>query len=1094
MSIKKIHFVLIFLILVFSSCLDSNSNTANKSNQSFRLLTEDETNISFSNDINETNEINYFTFMHLYAGAGVAVGDINNDGWVDIYFNSNLGSNKLYLNKGGFQFEDITESAGVQGSLGFKTGVAMADVNGDGFQDIYVCRSGWEPDQKANLLYVNNGDMTFTEKGLELGLADAFNSTNCSFFDYDRDGDLDVYVMNTPVDFSLTSLIYDLEVVYADEMGTKYQARDHLYENQNGTFVNVTDKAGIRNDLGFGLGLVTADLDGDGWTDIFVGNDFNSPDYAYKNNRDGTFSEATSEWFSHTTFYSMGVDVADINNDGQSDMMILDMAPDDHKRSKITMAMIDAKKFDAMNNMGYNFQYMHNMVQLNNGRGKFSEVSQMCNLDKTDWSWACLMADLDNDGWKDVYVTNGIKYDVTNRDYKDKLELKSQELGRRLTLEETMSVIPSVPIPNYCFRNKGNLEFEDVSSKWGLATDGFSNGAAMADLDNDGDWDIITHNQDSKPFVYENQSTNHHIKLKLEGYLPQNAKVEVLAKDGTIQFTEILHTRGYFSGSSMTPIIGIGNADGVESIKVTWSDGKYNIFEDIKANQTLKVDYRTSKEPTLSTQSSQTLFTNANGLLQPNFKHVENVSEDYKVQVLLPHKQSHNGPFVSKGDANGDGLEDFYVGGAAGQAGKLYFQNTDGTFSVSDQPQLEKDAVYEDLGSVFFDADGDGDLDLFITSGGAAFIPKAGNYQDRLYENDGAGQFTLASSALPSMLSSCQHVSANDFDKDGDIDLFVGGRIFPDHYPYPTPSYLLLNNNGNFQDAAFSQQQGLTLVGMVTHSLWNDIDGDNDDDLILVGEWMPITIFRNDNGILVNATEDYGLTQTRGWWNEIIPTDYDQDGDTDFMIGNVGLNHKFETSIDKPFHVFCGDYDANGSFDVVLAKEYKESLVPVRGRECSSEQMPFIKDKFPTFEEFANSDLNTILGEGMNDKLHYEAHLFESIILERDGNSFHIKILPRAAQMAPVNAILEKDVNKDGIPDYILGGNMYQTEVETSRADASIGCILLGTPDHEFEVMDVAESGFYIPNDVKDMVSLKTPDKELVIVTNNNDQLQVFSW
>jgi len=1064
----------------------------------FSLIPPETSGLNFMNNVQETYEKNYYKFVYIYNGGGVAVGDINNDGLADIYFTGNEVPNKFFLNKGNLEFEDITDKAGVAGDNGWYTGVSMVDVNGDGLLDIYACKSDWltnAPYQRRNQLFINKGDLTFEEKAEEYGLHDEGFSVQASFFDYDNDGDLDVYLTNHPYEYNL-----ELEERLERRDNPEYSVRDRLYHNNNGKFEDVSLKAGINN-YGHGLGVITADLNQDGYIDIYVSNDFKEPDYFYLNNGDGTFSNAVEEYFGHIPFYAMGVDAADINNDGLEDLFITEMLPKDYKRSKTNMAPMSVQLFDDMLALGLHHQYMHNMLQINRGVNRFSEVSQMTGLSETDWSWACLLSDFDNDGLRDVFVTNGFKRDIFDKDYFDKAKAIAKQQGGNLDVFQLYELIPFTKLANFIFKNEGNLKFTDKSKVWGFDDLTLSQGAAVADFDNDGDLDLVINNLDEPSQIYRNNAeklNNHYLKISLKGN-PRNSTglgAKILIKYANQQqIFQMKVTRGFQSSSEHIAHFGLGRHTQVDEIEVVWLDGKRTIQTNVATNQLINIKYDDGMATSIDNEEKNDppLFEDITAdALQPVFKHTENKFDDYKIQILLPHKLSQLGPFISVADVNDDGLEDFYIGGAHQQSGALYIQSINGTFSQKEVSVFDQDRIYEDMGSCFFDADGDGDNDLYVVSGSTELEAKTNYYQDRLYLNNGKGDF-LRSNGLPEILSSGSCVVPADYDQDGDMDLFVGGRVFPNHFPYPTPSYLLQNDNGQFQDIAMNTSFEVTMQGMVTSAVWDDIDGDGDEDLITVGEWMPIKIFENQEGIFSDITAVYGLENTVGWWNRIIKSDYDGDGDIDFIVGNLGLNHKFHASSEQPFHVYCSDFDQNGSFDIVLAEYYGEDQVPVRGRECSSEQMPFIAEKFSTYKAFSEANIDDILGEKKQQSLHYEAQMFESIILERNGTGFSIKKLPSLAQIAPINGIVSADFNNDQIKDLLIAGNMYQTEAETTRDDASIGLILTGN-GKDLDPMTTKQSGFFVPQDVKDVkrINIGKDNQVGILVGVNDGSLRLF--
>lgn len=1099
MDLKNYRFpVLVLAVGFLTSCntdIEPLEQDSIHSQLEFEILSASKTGIQFSNNISEDEKKNYFNFEYIYNGGGVAIGDINNDGLEDIYFSGNEVSNKLYLNKGNMEFEDITDSAGVGLKSGWKTGVNMVDINADGYLDIHVCRSGWttlDPELRRNVFYINMKNNTFVDVATSCGLNDDGYSIQASFFDYDKDGDLDIYLTNHP-------FLYDLELNerLAKRKNPDEAARDKLFRNEgNLKFTEVSKQAGIFN-YGHGLSLVTADLNNDSWVDIYVTNDYKEPDYLYINNGDGTFTDQVKDLTNHIAFNAMGLDVADLNNDLKEDIYITEMLPSDYKRSKTNMASMDVKTFEGMKALGLHYQYMHNIMLINKGYKKYIDVSQMTNTAKTDWSWSCLIADLDNDMDRDIFVANGNKRDVFDKDYKTKANEKAALNAGQLSLEQLYELMPATKLPNHLFQNKGDLVFDDVSKSSGLAQTTLSQGGAVADLDNDGDLDIVINNLDEISMVIENQTdAQNYLKIKLKGAglnsSGHNAKISI-ATGKDKQYFEVKTTRGYLSSSSPIIHFGLGNNDLVSTIKVDWLSGKTTVLTDVQANQTIEIaEANAIKNTVVAVDSRLESPFFKKGKINSTFKHKELPYNDYKSQVLLPHKFSQLGPFMSKGDVDGDGLQDVFIGGARGQSGVILKQNKDGSFSEKSIAALSDDKAYEDLGSDLQDYDGDGDLDLFVVSGGNEFPAKSPMYVDRLYLNNGKGNFSRKVDLFQNV-SSGMSISSCDFDKDGDMDVFIGGRIFPEHYPYPTPNVLLVNDGkANFTEVAYAQGQGLNITGMVTSSVWSDIDLDGDDDLILVGEWMPITIFENDNGVLRNATAKWGLEQTSGWWNKIIATDYDNDGDDDYVIGNLGLNHKFKATPEEPFKVYSGDYDSNGSVDIVLAKYYEGKEVPVRGKECSSEQMPFVDQKFPTFASFASASVQDIIGTGGQMRVNLEAKMFESIVMEKTAQGFELYPLPRVAQVSPINGIISTDVNGDGLKDLIIAGNMYQTEAETTRADASIGLVLL-QKDYGFEAMRVEDSGFFVPGDAKDLIMVEQGKRKSFFVSENDNIPLLFT-
>ena len=1091
---KNNRFLLIFALIIFTimSCntpvrpLETGNLVAG-----FELLPSEQTGIDFNNKITESTYLNHYYFRHIYIGAGVAIGDINNDGLADIFFGGNQVSDKLYLNKGNFNFEDITKTSKTAIHSGWTWGVTMADVNGDGYLDIYVSRNGnsLKLEDRKNLLYINNQDLTFTESAVKYGLADVGFSTQAAFFDMDNDGDLDMYQLNQPPDHKLFLTNKIPQSTY------KYY-RDRLYRNEGGRFVDVSDNANISKELAYGLSITTSDFNNDGFVDMYVSNDYNEPDILYYNNGNGTFNNVTTDYIKHMSQYSMGSDAGDINNDGLVDLFTTDMTPDDHYRSKMNMASMSSETFHNLVEKTKSYQYMTNTLQVNTGYG-FSDVANVSGLSNTDWTWASLIADMDNDGFKDILVTNGIKKDVENNDYNNFI----RGIDANTTVDELFEYsknTPSKPISNYIFKNNGNLKFDKVAKEWGFDTPSFSNGMAYGDLDNDGDLDIVTNNMDAKAFVYKNNASGNFLKVKLNGdklnKFGIGAKAKIYYGD-KVQLVENSLTRGFLSSVEPGLFFGLGTQTKVDKVEVIWPDGKMNSYADIAANQTIKANYSSAKAVKAKNVIASKVFAQVNAAsLGINYKHEENNYDDFAEEILLPHRLSTNGPFSAVADVNDDGLDDVFLGGAAKQSGILYIQQQSGKFIPSTSQPWERDKASEDLEALFFDADNDGDKDLYVTSGGNEY--KQGNslLNDRLYINDGKGNYTKSINALPKSYESTQCVKASDIDGDGDLDLFVGTRLISGKYPYPGDSYFLINTNGVFQKLNTQSASALKGIGMVTDAVFSDIDNDGDNDMIVVGEWMNITILQNNDGVYVNKTEAYGLSNSRGLWWSITASDIDNDGDDDYIIGNLGKNNKFKASEAHPFKVYANDFDNNGVNDIVLAKFYKDDYVPVRGRECTSQQMPYVAEKFKDYHSFASSKLLDILPENKLEKaIVYEISNFESIILINDNGKLIKKPLPIEAQISPVKSSIVSDFDNDGFKDVLLLGNHYGVEVETVRYDAGYGLLLKGSGDiNNLKPISANKSGFYIPSDARDIQALKVNNLEFWLVTNNDATVSVY--
>ena len=1095
---------LIFNIALFISCGKSANNL--NTNKLFTNVPTEISGVNFQNKILESEKLHYYRYLYIYIGGGVAAADFNNDGLQDLFFTSNIYSNKLFLNKGDFKFEDITEKAGIIKRTGFDAGVSIADVNNDGFVDIYINRAGWYTgnERLANMLYINNGNLTFTEQANKYGLADTNRSISSTFFDYDKDGDLDLYITNAPSDFNLSGALLDLEQIpNQKEKIENSKSSDKLYKNNgNGSFDDVSESAGILPDLAFGLHAQVGDLNNDGWLDLYVSNDFIMPDFAYINNGDGTFTDKKDALFKHISYYSMGADYADINNDGLPDLIVADMSPEDYVRSKTTMSMMSIDRFNTMTNNGYHHQYMHNVLQLNNGNNsKFSEIANLSGVSKTDWSWATLFADFDLDGYNDLYVTNGIYRDVVNRDINNEINSYIKENKSKLTEKDFYNFTQKLPqqkLTNYLFKNEGNLTFNNKTEEWSDLRETFSNGAVYVDLDNDGDLDIVTNNLDENTTILKNNS----IELNKGNYLQVvfkgaknnpfgvGAKVVLHSKDGNILSKRLINSRGYLSSMSNKLHFGLAKQDDIEKLEIIWPDEKKQILTNIKANQVLKIDYHNSS---LNNNIEQVLNPNNTLFEEESFNmiHKEKIFNDFDIQLLLPHKLSQLGPAIAKADLNKDGTDDLFIGGAHGFSSKLLISKNDKyqTISVSD---FESDKIHEDISAVFFDADNDGDQDLYVVSGSYEFKQDDSLLEDRLYINNGSDGFKRSKFNIPSQKNAGSVVVASDYDNDGDQDLFIGGRVIYGKYPYAPTSTLLINNTGKFIDKTNELAKELLKIGMITTAQWIDIDNDDDLDLVVAGEWMAIEVFINNDGNLIRNSKYSQLSSHVGWWNKIVLEDIDDDGDIDIIAGNLGLNYKFHATNENPFHIYTNDFDNNGTEDIVLAKNYKSKLVPVRGKSCTSQQMPYLKEKIKTYNDFANSNLQQILGSSFNSATHYQANEFRSGYFINENNKFKFVPFPVQAQISPINSILYHDFDNDGIKDLVLAGNNYTSEVETTRADAGIGVFLKGKTNGAFEYISNKKTGFYANKDVRNLLLINTKKSTNILIANNNDNHQKF--
>jgi len=1117
-SYKFLVLILGAVTLLWQCSPDANQDrNAEKAEQLFELVDPKESGVDFINTLesNPRTSRNNMNFDFYYNGAGVAVGDVNNDGLPDIFFAANENKNRLYLNEGDFKFKDVTERAQVNpAGKNWSTGAIMADVNNDGWLDIYVCQGGYvihkDRKDRANLLFINNKDGTFTESADAFGINDANESVSAAFFDYDRDGDLDLYVLN---ESRYAKKVFRDILIELENPDNLRQASGSLYRNDGDIFVDVTQKAGVMN-FGYGLGLAVSDINDDGWPDIYVSNDYYIPDFMYINNGDGTFSNEIKKRTKNIPFYGMGCDIADFNNDGFLDIASVDMAAKDHVDDKTLMASMNVEEFRYwIEKRKYHYQYMFNAMQLNHGNGTFSNIAGLAGVLRTEWSWATLLADFNNNGWKDYFVSNGYRKNTMHNDVTRKFREESEKYGGNLPLDRVAEIYNSYPefqSTNIMLRNNKDLTFTDVSSDWGVGQPSYSNGAVYADLDADGDLDLVVNNIDHKAFVLKNMSR----EKKRGGYLQfsfssdmshaaaYNAKIRLQLGD-SIQYQQFHPTRGY--AGSVEPIVhfGLGQHSNVDRVEVEWLNGKVQVLENVSANQRIVLDIAdagmTSSD--LVEVKMPVLFEEVDlASVGIDFAHQENEFDDFVREILLPHRQSTLGPPIAVADVNGDNLDDFYIGGAHLQLGALYVQQANGQFRRVREgaPADEIDVYHEDQGAQFFDADGNGTPDLFVVSGGGEIPEGDPILSDRFYinaTNDKEGVRFFKVNALDSVFTAGNVVRAGDLTGDGRMELFVGGAARPGTYPYPERSYILQLQGNKYVDITNEVNPDLQKPGIVKDAVWTDVNGDGAQDLITVGEWMAVRAFINDgSGQLTEQSEELGLKDTEGWWYSVEAADLDGDGREDLIAGNVGLNTKFTASPKKPFHVFADDFDQNGVVDIVLSKEYKGKLVPARGRECSSDQMPFIKDKFPTYEDFALAGLDDIYGDDkLESALHEQVKTFTSTVFMNRPDGFEAIALPNLAQISPIMGIEVLDINEDGNLDIIAAGNMYNTEVETPRYDAGNGVVLLGDGTGAFRALDVHESGLYAPQNVKDIAILKsTGERRYLLIANNNDKPKLF--
>ena len=1092
MKTKALLYSLVVILLIWGC----NESKIDNTTDGFVSINVAQSNLEFSNDLTETATTNIIMFEYFYNGGGVGAGDINNDGLTDIYFTGNQVPNKLFLNKGNLVFEDITEKAGVAGKGKWSNGVTMADVNGDGFLDIYVSNSGFESsmDDRRNELFINNGDLTFSEKGAEFGLDDPSYSTQAMFLDIDLDNDLDMFLMNRPAN------TYKPEEALILKNSISEFAGDKLFRNDNGQFIDISQNSGInRNGLGYGLGLAAGDLNKDGLPDIYVSNDYVEPDYIYLNLGSGQFQEVGKTATKHMSNFGMGVDIADINNDTWPDIFVSDMAPNDNYRQKTMMKPMNPEQFYWAVYNGFHYQYMFNTLHLNNGDMTFSDVAQLAGIATTDWSWSTLFGDMDNDGWSDLFVTNGFRKEFSNKDFVKKMD---KEMGQKMNssldermklIEDMLEEIPETKISNFIYRNDGDLSFEDVSKSWDLTDLTFSNGAAMADLDNDGDLDLIINNIDQKALLYRNDlKPANSLRLKLKGPAGNTsgigAKITVFAQ-GKKQFKEHYLTKGYQSSSEDWVHFGLGQSL-ADSVEIIWPDGKRQVVEAQKGQ--LILDYREATQVSEQEAIDKVLLlSNVTEEIGLDYTHLENTHNDFTIEVLLPHQMSQFGPALAVGDINGDGADDFFIGGSSGNKGRVYFQTSAGKFEEVVQPAIMRDAFFEDVGAELLDVDGDDDLDLYVASGGNELLPGSPYYKDRLYLNN---KGIFSPTILPVIQTSNGKVLPFDIDSDGDLDLFVGSRLNPMRYPTSDKSWVLINDKGSYSDATSKYSTAFNRLGMITDARWADLDKNGKNELIVVGEWTAIRVFELVEGKFSDKTEAYGLSGLTGWWYSLEIADINNDGYLDILAGNLGLNYKYKASEKEPFHVFYNDFDQNGSGDIVLGYYDDGNLFPLRGRQCSSEQIPSITEKFKTYDEFGKATLEEIYGEDKLEKSrHYTANTFASTALINRGGSFERMDFPRLAQVSSINSMIVQDFTGDGKVDILYAGNLYPVEIETTRNDASYGGLLVGDGTGKFSYSSYVETGFKADGDVKHLQKIGlNKGEEGILVARNSGALELF--
>jgi hypothetical protein len=1093
--------LLIVFVILLSSC--------KKDLTLFELKSSEDTGIDFNNQIIESDSFNILTDEYIFNGGGVAVADFDQNGLPDLFFTGNQVPNRLYLNQGEFKFTDISETAGIMASDSWCTGSVIVDINDDGWPDIYVAAAmKMGSGERNNLLFVNqgkdaSGHVTFKEMAAAYGIADPGNSMGVAFIDYDLDGDLDLYVLNNE---QLTAMPTNFRPKVTD--GTAVNNDSFYRNNGDGTFTNVTVEAGITFE-GFGLGLLIADVNNDGWPDIHVSNDYITNDILYINNQDGTFSNQTKENLRHQSQFSMGADIADFNNDGLPDLITIDMLGEDNYRKKTTISKNVYQTYINNEQLGYEYQHVRNMLHLNNGPGiPFSEIGLMAGVYQTDWSWAPLFGDVDNDGLRDLLITNGFPRDITDKDFAN----YRADVGNIATTRQLLDSIPIVKIPNYAYRNTGNLRFEDSGDGWGLNKPSFSNGAALVDLDLDGDLDYVVNNINDPAFIFENKLNNsknppNYLRVKLKGPAKNvqglGAKVLLRPTAESLLYQELQVVRGYMSSIEDVLHFGLDSIDLVGELTVIWPDGKESKFSNIKANQVLLVDYSAAQVgknslAILDFPISRNFLSEVSDELGITFIHQEVDKIDFNIQRTLPHKLTQFGPALAVGDLNGDGREDLVVGSASGYAPIWYAQQEGGKF-VQKELLPGENLIYEETGILLFDLENDGDLDLYLVSGSSEFLPDAAEYLDRVYLNDGKGNFTLDRN-FSAVKANGSPVRGADFDGDGFLDLFVGGRSPIGKFPLAEKSFLLRNVNGQLTDVTDQIAPELRNVGMVTDAVWSDINGDGKVDLIVVGELMPITIFINQGGKLEKLKET-GLENYSGWWNSIATADFDQDGDSDFVVGNLGANNAHHPTFERPVKVYAKDFDNNGSVDPVTFAYYKDkqggiyNSFPSHFWDDLMGQSPMFRRKFDRYKYFAlSTEASFFTEEEKKDVVILTGNYDRTIWVENLGNGkFGVHELPIQAQIAPTNGIVADDINGDGISDILMVGNDYGNEIFIGRLDASVGLLLLGDGKGGFEPVKPRESGFVVPGDAKSLVKLSTSQGvPLYFASQNRSKLLAF--
>jgi enediyne biosynthesis protein E4 len=1091
----------LFLVLLVGFFFRSNGQAQT---QLFSLVSPDSSGVKFRNVIQDDTVINILEYLYYYNGAGVAIGDVNNDGLPDLYFTSNRFQCKLYLNKGNLKFEDVTKQAGVGGiGGGIITGVVMVDINNDGWMDMYLCRSASaDPEMRRNILYVNNKDGTFSNQAKEYGIDDDGFGTCGYFNDLDGDGDLDLFVVNHPYNFVETDgihLTYNKSNVLVAAKDTSLRGESsRYYENVNGKFIDKTYSAGLRT-RSFGLSALLQDFNNDGKTDIYLANDFLEPDYLFINKGGGKFENQFDAHFKHGAYFSMGTDYADLNNDGHSDLIVTDMLPTDNRRRKQLMRPSNYDQFNKQVKYGFGYQYLKNVVQINNGNSTYSDMSYYTGMAFTDWSWAVLIQDFDNDGLKDVYIANGMPRDIHDLDYvRFKMDSIKKALVKSKNSEDILkllSAIPTVRIQKHYYKNYGNLQFRKENKDAGLEQFAWSFGAAYGDLDLDGDLEIVVNNTNDYAFIYKNNSIEtgrgNALRFQVNGP-PANIngiglKIQVSTPDGVTTTTVVNPMKGYISSHDKNQIIGIGK--NLEAkVAVTWPDGKTQTFRKVAPGQSIRLNYAEAIATDQKIEPVQPVFEDVTSSIKLRHLHKENEYIDFKLEPLLPHRCSQFGPCLGVGDLNGDGLDDLFIGGAKDIAAHIYFQKPDSTFVVSVQPAFEADKKFEDGAVALLDIDKDGDQDLLVTTCGNEYPNQPSRYPIRIYINDGKGNFK-AGKFSGKYFTSANSIAVSDLDRDGNPEVFIGGRVVPGHYGRIPKSYLFTVRADSLEE--IRSCPALSTIGMVTSATFGDFNGDGWFDLAIAGEWMPVSIFYNEKGVL--RPDSKNMANSHGWWNKLVAADVDKDGKTDLVAGNMGLNSRYRGSKERPISMVVSDFDNNGSTDCMISLFIRDKSYPIGLRDNVLDQMPYLRKKFLRYSSYANATIEDIFTpQQLKTAAHFSAtNLVSSVFRNLGQENFEELYLPGEAQLFPINAIEVQDFNKDGIPDILVAGNDYSSEVETGRNDAGIGLYLIGLGKGQFRTMAPVASGLFIPGDVKSMVPMTISNKIHYVFGKNQDYVQV---